>query len=223
MNKNLSGHAIHPAQIRLRRAAWRERGALVQALGIEYDWRYHAQAEWAGRYWDVFGDLERLRCTAGERQSQLAALVEQRKQPACSTIDAASMRALFRHLLACLHPDIAPEMAADSQWARVCAAYRNGDYTALKAEARRADTCAYANGLRLPVPQLRREYNRLCAMRKVVDRRLATMAQQFPYCLRNKLDEPRWIARQRRVWRHMLTIAGQPQRLAATKTAASAL
>lgn len=217
MTDNEIRYIQHPAHLRLRRAARRERDALVQALGIEFDWRHHDGPEWAARYWAAFGDLERMRACGADQRLWVAPVMRQRRNPPHADSDAAAMRALFRHLLACLHPDVVPAAAGGAradQWRRVREAYRRGDRDALEHMARQADTHAYANGLRLPVPLLRCEYRRLRRMRLAVDRRLDDRARQFPYCLRDRLGEPGWVARKRRVWRHLLQVAA-PERLAA--------
>lgn len=215
MNQNTRRYATHPARIQLRRAAWRERAALVRALGIEFDWIYHDGPEWAARYWQAFGDLEKTRAHDDNQRLWFACVARWHRQPACADSQAASMRTLFRHLLTCLHPEVTVVADNDGRtwlWQRACDAYSRGDRGEMERAARRADTSAYANGLRLPLPQLRREHERLCRVRKAVDRRLAGMADQFPYCLRHTIDDAEWIEHKRRAWRQALAVAA-PQRL----------
>lgn len=223
MTQSDSRYAIHPAHGRLRRAAWQERAALARALGIEADWLYHDGPEWAARYWQAFGDLENTRACDPAHRSAFEAAVRQHRQMACSDSQAQGMRALFRHLLACLHPDVTPAARHDDragQWESVREAYRRGDPDELRRIARRCDTRGYANGLRLPAAQLRREHKRLSRVRAAVDRRLAGMANQFPYCLRGVIDDPAWVAHKRRVWRQALAVAA-PGRLAGSVTAST--
>lgn len=215
MKEDNARFTLHPAHVRLRSAAWRERSALVRALGIEFDWRYHDGPEWAGRYYDAFGDLEQTRACSRARRLQAESIQRYRRKPVLDHVRASEMRTLFRHLLTCLHPDVVPAAAGDrraGQWAQVCEAYRRGDFVALERMARQVDNHVYANGLRMPVPRLRHEYQRLRSMRKVADSRLSDMAQRFPWCLRDKLDDGRWVARKRLAWGQMLAIAA-PDRL----------
>src|SRR5699024_9536405 len=117
---------IHPAYVRLRRRARAERAALVRALAIEADWRYHSGPEWAGRYWEAFGELGRTRACDVEQWRRVEAVTRHRRLEPLPAAEADAMRTLFRRLLAHVHPDVMPEAACDERaglWAQAQDAY----------------------------------------------------------------------------------------------------
>ncbi len=205
----------HPAYPALRRGAEAERDGLIRALAIEADWRYHDGPEWAGRYWQAFGDLAQTRTCDADEPRRVQAVVARRGWRALADADAARLRALFRGLLARLHPGVVPQAAHDARallWPRVQMAYRDGNLANLAGLERELKPGEYPTALPLAAAELRIECARLRDAREAADRCLAELSQQFPFCLRDKLDDADWIARQRNAWRQALTIAA-PERL----------
>jgi len=218
MGPHKTMHAIHPAYARLRHAARRERRQLCRALAIEADWRYHDGPEWAARYWVAFGDLMH---DAHNDEHTSRAREQCSKRLAWRPLDSGQSeraRQLFRRLLAVLHPQVMPVAASDrraADWSKTLRAYRGGDLPALTALWHQTRTSGPA-WLPQAVVALRAEHDRLRAAREAADRRLAELSQQFPYTLRDKLDDADWIRRQRLAWRQVLAMSAPPrQRTAA--------
>lgn len=213
MSTKTAQRLTHPAHAVLHEAARDERRALAHALAIEADWRYHDGPEWAAQYWAAFGDLRRD-ADSDHDMRMAAAAVPRRDWPTLTPVAADQARAIFRALLAALHPVVAPAAAAaDSSgtWSQVVMAYRAGDAGRLRELLTRA--CSGAAVARLPadIVALRREYSRLRGARETADRRLAELSQQFPFCLRHQLADPDWIRRQRLSLLQVIAMAAPPR------------
>lgn len=212
MSLTVAHRLTHPALLALRQSARDERRRLCRALAIEADWRFHDGPEWAAQYWSAFGDLRRDAERAPDMRVAAAA-AERGQWPALAPVAAEQSRAIFRALLATLHPDVAPAAArADvgGIWARAMRAYRHGDASALRALLAEARPLGAAARLPEEVVALRRERDRLRHKREAVDRRLAELSQQFPFCLRDRLSDAGWIRRQRLALRQAIALSAAP-------------
>lgn len=205
---------IHPAQAALLQQARSERRALVRALAIEADWRFHDGPEWAARYWAAFGDLRRDTMRDDDMRV-VAAVAERQTWTALQPVESDQARAIFRALLATLHPQVAPRAAgADNEglWSHTLHAYRAGEAATLRALLGRARGHARAARLPRDVVALRCEYERLRRARAAADRRLAELSQQFPFCLRDRLADADWVRRQRLALRQAIVFTQAPRR-----------
>lgn len=199
MNETAVNPRVHPAYDDLKKATQAARQRLTHALAIEADWRFHDGPEWAARYWRTFGDL----AVPADNQAEVAHYRRVTRRSAWPTLkasEAEDVRTIFRSLLTLLHPALDPAAASDERaaiWPRVQRAYRDGDRSALVAAW--SDTRVLVRKLALPedVVALRAEHGRLVADAEAADRRLAGMSGQFPFCLREQLDDPVWVRRQR--------------------------
>jgi len=213
MTKTIAQQLTHPAHAALLQAAADERRNLAQALAIEADWRFHDGPEWAARYWAAFGDLRRDAQT--DHDMRVAASAAPRQNwPTLAPVESEQARAIFRALLAALHPAVAPKSAAADTtglWELAVTAYRAGDAARLRDLLRRARRNAASARLPADIVELRHESNRLRAAREQVDRRLAALSQQFPFCLREKLVDPQWVRRQRMSLRQVIAMAAPPR------------
>ena len=131
MSEITAQRLIHPAHAQLVQAARAERRALVRALAIEADWRFHDGPEWAARYWAAFSDLRRDVDSAPELRLG-AALAPRSSWSPLAPVESDQARAIFRALLAALHPQVAPRAAADPLASHV---ERPSGRTPLKAKA----------------------------------------------------------------------------------------
>lgn len=214
MSMTTAQRLIHPARAALLQAARNERRALVHALAIEADWRFHDGPELAAQYWAAFGDLRRDAET--DHDMRLAAsLAPRRDWATLAPVESDQARAIFRALLAALHPDVAPKAAAEDTaglWSLAVMAYRSGDAAKLRELLARARSNAAAARLPTDIVALRQEHDRLAACRARADRRLAELSQQFPFCLRDNLADANWIRRQRLGLRQVIAMATPPRR-----------
>lgn len=213
MATNTAIRLVHPAANRLHQAALAERRALARALAIEADWRYHDGPEWASRYWAAFGDLQAGSVTAADDDKCASAIAARADWPALNEGNAGQARAIFRALLATLHPEVQPSAAQDTRathWPLVLRAYRNGDLAALRTQLERVRALACSAALPVHVVTLRAEYGRLKQARQAVDRRLAELSQMFPFCLRDRLADADWIRRQRLALRQIRVMTTLP-------------
>lgn len=202
---------VHPAAARLHEAALAERSALARALAIEADWRHHDGPEWAARYWAAFGDLKADASVADDATA--AAVAARADWPALDDAQAGQARAIFRALLATLHPDVQPQAVGDARavhWPLVLRAYRGGDLAALAEQLRQVRALYYSAVLPTSIVALRAEYTRLEHSRQAADRRLAELSQTFPFCLRDKLADVDWIRRQRLALRQIRALTAAP-------------
>lgn len=210
---------VHPAAEQLRAEALAERRALARALAIEADWRYHDGPEWAARYWSAFGDLQ-AHGNAGlfaDSDAVAKAVSRHSDWPALEHDRASQCRAIFRALLATLHPELHPDAATDAralQWPLVLRAYRGGDLPALRIQLRRFRSLRVSTALPDSIVALRRERGRLERARQAVDRRLAELSQTFPFCLRDNLADPSWVRRQRLALRQIRVMTSAPKAVA---------
>jgi len=213
MSMTTAQRLTHPAHAALLQAARDERRGLVRALAIEADWRFHDGPEWAAQYWAAFGDLRRDADTAHDMRVA-AATAPRRDWPTLAPVESDQARAIFRALLAALHPDVAPNAAAadrEGLWSLAVMAYRAGDAARLRELLGRARNNAASARLPNDIVALRREHDRLCGLREQADRRLAELSQQFPFCLRNQLADPDWVRRQRLGLRQVIAMAAPPR------------
>jgi len=217
MSETTAQRLIHPAHAQLLQAARAERRALVQALAIEADWRFHDGPEWAARYWAAFGDLRRDIDSAPELRLGAAVAPRQAWSP-LEPVESDQARAIFRAVLAALHPQVAPRAAAADTaglWSLTVMAYRAGDAARLRELLAKAQTHAATARLPEDIVELRREHDRLASARAIVDRRLAELSQQFPFNLRDRLDDADWVRRQRLGLRQVLEFVAPPRRRSA--------
>lgn len=199
MNETVLHPRVHPAYDELKKATQAARQRVTHALAIEADWRFHDGPEWAARYWRTFGDL----AVSADNQADVARYRRVTRRSAWPTLKASEaddVRTIFRSLLTLLHPAIDPAAAEDERapiWRRVQRAYRDGDRSALVAAW--SETRVLIRKLALPdnVVALRAEHDRLIEAADAADRRLAGMSGQFPFCLREQLEDPVWVRRQR--------------------------
>ncbi|WP_353111035.1 hypothetical protein [Salinisphaera dokdonensis] len=213
MSMTTAQRLIHPARAALLQAAQAERRGLTRALAIEADWRFHDGPEWAAQYWAAFGDLRRDAETAHDMQVAASA-APRRDWTALAPVESDQARAIFRALLAALHPDVAPKAAAEDTaglWSLAVLAYRAGDAARLRELLTRARDNAASARLPNEIVALRQEHDRLRALREQADRRLAELSQQFPFCLRNQLADPAWVRRQRLGLRQVIAMAQPPR------------
>lgn len=212
MSSSNTIHAVHPAYARLRHAAYGERSSLCRALAIEADWRCHDGPEWAARYRQAFGDLtdavpQPPDTYSAHRPERLA---WQALEPGQSD----QARQLFRCLLALWHPLVVPGAVRDeraSLWSETWQAYRHGDLPALIALWRTARGSSMRTRLPQDVIALRGEHDRLHAARQATDRRLAELSQQFPFMLRDKLEDADWVRRQRLAMQQLRVMTTPPR------------
>ncbi|MES1952527.1 heat shock protein DnaJ domain-containing protein [Salinisphaera sp. S4-8] len=217
MSETMAQRLIHPAHAQLVEAARAERRALVRALAIEADWRFHDGPEWAARYWAAFGDLRRDVDSAPELRLG-AALAPRSGWSPLAPVESDQARAIFRALLAALHPQVAPRAAAadtEGLWSLAVRAYRGGDAARLRELLARAQPNAAAARLPDDIVALRSEHDRLVGARAAVDRRLAELSQSFPFNLRDRLDDADWVRRQRLGLRQVLEFVAPPRRRSA--------
>ncbi|MES1925872.1 hypothetical protein [Salinisphaera sp. T31B1] len=212
MAKTTAIRLTHPAAARLRDDILAERRALSRALSIEADWRFHDGPEWASRYWAAFGDLQPGAVARADHEvaEQLA---ERAGWPVLTGGEAADARAMFRGLLALMHPQVRPEAAYDmraQQWPMVLRAYRAGDVVALRDCLARTQGLTATPDQGADIRRLRVELQRLVQARAAVDRRLAELSQRFPYCLRDRLADADWIRRQRLALRQIRVMTAPP-------------
>lgn len=211
---------IHPAYDELKKATLAARQRLARALAIEADWRFHDGPEWAARYWQAFGDL----AVPANNQAEVARyrrVTRRNDWPTLKAGEADDVRTIFRGLLTLLHPKVDPSAADDARatiWPRAQRAYRGGDRGALVAAWSDARTLVRTPTLPNDVIALRAECDRLIAEAEAADRRLAGMSAQFPFCLREQLDDPSWVRRQRLALRQIHAFTQPPQRVAQAMT-----
>lgn len=207
---------VHPAYGELKQATLAARQRLAQALSIEADWRFHDGPEWAARYWQAFGDLT----VSADNQAEIARYRRVTRRSAWPTLKASEaddVRRIFRGLLALLHPRVDPSAARDARatiWPRAQRAYRGGDRSALVATWSETRALVRTPTLATHVVALRVEHDRLIDEVEAADRRLAGMSTQFPFCLRDRLDDPSWIRRQRLALRQVHVFTQPPSHAA---------
>ncbi len=213
MATNTAIRLVHPAANRLHQAALAERRALARALAIEADWHYHDGPEWASRYWAAFGDLQTGTAPDTDDKGRATAVAARADWPALDDGHAGQARAIFRALLATLHPEVQPGAAHDpraTHWPLVLRAYRSGDLAALRTQLVRVRALSCSAALPVDVVSLRAEYGRLKQAREAADRRLAELSQTFPFCLRDRLADADWIRRQRLALRQIRVMTAAP-------------
>ncbi|MBH02691.1 MAG: hypothetical protein CMP08_00960 [Xanthomonadales bacterium] len=186
-----------PADHELHVASRALRDRLAHALAIEYDWRYHDGPEWAARYWQAVGDLSP---DATQASGALHTLLARKDWPRLTKAETDDVRTIFRSLLVLVHPEVAPDgylKIGDGLWQRIVRAFRGGDRSALVTAW--SETRTLIRMARWPADRLslQREHARLARACDAADRRLETMAQSFPFNMRDKLADPAWLARQR--------------------------
>lgn len=199
----------HPAYARLRRQADTQRRALIRALAIEADWRYHDGPEWAGRYWAAFGAFAAPPANQPGTETGRRMLAERMRWTALASTESDRARDLFRALLAQLHPQVIVEAGRDERallWPRVVRAYRCGDLARLEQLRHEPRVAGRSVALPRAVVALRREYMRLVAARDAADRRLAALSRTFPFRLRDKLADAGWIRRQQLALRQIVSL-----------------
>jgi len=221
MSHPVTSSRVHPAYTELKQATLAARQRLARALAIEADWRHHDGPEWAARYWRAFGDL----AVPADNQAEVARyqrVTRRSDWPTLRATEADDVRTIFRGLLALLHPVVEPAAAQDDRaliWPRVLRAYRGGDRSALVAAWSDTRALVRTPGLPSDVIALRAEHDRLITAAEAADRRLAGMSLQFPFCLREQLDDPCWIRQRRLALRQIHVFAQAPGAARASRRA----
>ena len=107
------------------------------------------------------------------------------------------LQTLFRQLAKRCHPDANPAGGEEARalWLRISAAYAAGDLDALRALALLADGLPHDAGPGADGVRERRDRLRAAVTRLVAE--LAALETQFPFTLRERLDDPEWMQAQR--------------------------
>ena len=103
----------------------------------------------------------------------VVSLAPRRDWATLAPVESDQARAIFRALLAALHPDVAPKAAAEDTaglWSLAVMAYRSGDAAKLRELLARARSNAAAARLPTDIVALRQEHDRLAACRARADR-----------------------------------------------------
>ena len=107
------------------------------------------------------------------------------------------LQTLFRQLAKRCHPDANPTGGEDARvlWLRISAAYAAGELDALRALALLADDLPRETEPTANAVRERRDRLQAVVTRLVTE--LAALETQFPFTLRERLDDPEWIQAQR--------------------------
>ncbi len=121
--------------------------------------------------------------------------------PRLSVEEARELRRLFRELVRKLHPDLNEELPENHKylWERVLSAYRNGDLEELQTlsllvSERKEDLPPEPSTME----QLAADIKKMGQKIEKVLEDLAKIQEQFPFSLRDKLDDAQWVAEQQK-------------------------
>ncbi len=120
------------------------------------------------------------------------------KLPLLTPAEAGELKKLFRELVRRLHPDLNRELAEKNKhlWNRALAAYDHGDLQELKTLALLVEDKEKAKESFTATAELNTAIGKIKKQITHLLQDLAKIEQQFPFTLREKLDDEAWVKEQ---------------------------